>query len=111
GTIHPCKIYNILTVGSPVLYIGPRPSHVSEIFEALGNPSLCRWAGHGDADAVVQHISEMAQSSRRLDGQSAARAAYFSKEVLLPRLVSELESLDEAQTPTPHGKSLYGSGN
>jgi colanic acid biosynthesis glycosyl transferase WcaI len=32
GLVHPCKIYNILKVGAPVLYIGPSPSHVTEIF-------------------------------------------------------------------------------
>ncbi len=26
GLVHPCKIYNILSVGAPVLYIGPKPS-------------------------------------------------------------------------------------
>ncbi|MBZ5696428.1 MAG: glycosyltransferase family 4 protein [Acidobacteriia bacterium] len=29
GLVHPCKIYNILSVGAPVLYIGPRPSTCS----------------------------------------------------------------------------------
>src|SRR3954451_14666343 len=27
GIIHPCKIYNVLAIGSPVLYIGPEESH------------------------------------------------------------------------------------
>src|ERR1039458_4707606 len=25
GLVHPCKIYNILAVGAPVIYIGPKP--------------------------------------------------------------------------------------
>jgi len=94
GTIHPCKIYNVLAVAAPVLYIGPRPSHVSEVFDVLGNPSLCRWAGHGDVDAVVRQITDLAKSVGRLDGKCAARAGGFSKETLLPRLVGELESLE-----------------
>src|SRR5438045_3370596 len=28
GMVHPCKVYNIMSVGAPVLYIGPEPSHV-----------------------------------------------------------------------------------
>jgi len=28
GLVHPCKIYNILRVGSPLLYIGPKPNAV-----------------------------------------------------------------------------------
>ena len=35
GLVHPCKIYNILSVAAPVLYIGPRPSHLSELLDDL----------------------------------------------------------------------------
>ncbi len=31
GIVHPCKVYNIMSVGAPVLYIGPQPSHVTDI--------------------------------------------------------------------------------
>jgi hypothetical protein len=34
GTIHPSKLYNILAVGSPVLYVGPERSHISDAFES-----------------------------------------------------------------------------
>src|SRR5262245_50060249 len=30
GLIHPSKLYNVLKVGAPVLYIGPAPSHVTD---------------------------------------------------------------------------------
>jgi hypothetical protein len=53
GIVHPCKIYNILAVGSPCLYIGPIPSHVSEIAESIESISCAR---HGDVAAVVQQI-------------------------------------------------------
>ena len=36
GIVHPCKIYNILSVGAPVLYIGPTPSHVTDIAAESG---------------------------------------------------------------------------
>ncbi len=31
GIVHPCKVYNIMLVGAPALYIGPEPSHVTDI--------------------------------------------------------------------------------
>jgi hypothetical protein len=31
GIVHPCKVYNILSVGAPVLYVGPEPSHITDI--------------------------------------------------------------------------------
>ena len=43
GIVHPCKIYNILAVGAPVLYLGPCPSHVTEILDempAMSRPAL-----------------------------------------------------------------------
>src|SRR4030095_8318502 len=38
GIVHPCKIYNILTVGLPFLYVGPTESHVGEIINRLPQP-------------------------------------------------------------------------
>src|SRR5207249_1091210 len=53
GLVHPCKIYNILTVAAPLLYIGPRPSHLSEILDALDGEYACAASAHGDVDQVV----------------------------------------------------------
>src|ERR1044071_10243245 len=36
GIVHPCKVYNILSIGAPVLYIGPEPSHVTDIASQHG---------------------------------------------------------------------------
>ena len=47
GLVHPCKIYNILSVAAPVLYIGPRPSHLSELLEGLNQEYPCAAAAQG----------------------------------------------------------------
>lgn len=92
GTIHPCKIYNILTVGAPLLYIGPAASHVSEILAALGGGEQCHSARHGDVAAVVASIRRGASTGGRLGGpQVEAVAAEFGMAVLLPKLVAVLE--------------------
>ena len=36
GIVHPCKIYNILAVRRPLLYIGPAESHVRDIIDETG---------------------------------------------------------------------------
>ena len=36
---HPCKSYNILAVSAPVVYIGPKPSYVTEILDQLSKTS------------------------------------------------------------------------
>jgi hypothetical protein len=92
GIVHPCKVYNILRVGSPLLYIGPQPSHISEILQQLNGKMPCAWAQHGEVDRVVEHIVALKKKIGRPDGERGVPAAKrFSKEVLLPRLVATLE--------------------
>jgi len=82
GIVHPCKVYNILTVGAPVLYIGPEPSHVTDIASQHGR---FFHAPHGDVDAVVAAISEaMTNPSRR-------PTTSFSKQNLLAELIALIE--------------------
>lgn len=53
GIVHPCKIYGAMTVGRPILFLGPRPSHVADILEET---SIGRHVAHGDVDAAVEAI-------------------------------------------------------
>ncbi len=116
GIVHPCKIYNILNVGAPVLYIGPPVSHLSEIAETSSADMPWFSARHGDVDRVVKHIYNARAAGRRPDAAPAAplSAGYadrqsfksptagdvgapsgvrarFSKEAVLPNLIRELE--------------------
>jgi colanic acid biosynthesis glycosyl transferase WcaI len=87
GLVHPCKIYNILSVEAPVLYIGPRPSHVSEILDELGGEQLA----HGDVAGVVQAIERVrATPANRL--AEARSGSVFSQHILLTKLIAELEA-------------------
>jgi hypothetical protein len=53
GIVHPCKIYGAMTVGRPILFLGPRPSHVADILEE--NP-IGKHVPHGDVPACVAAI-------------------------------------------------------
>jgi glycosyltransferase involved in cell wall biosynthesis len=98
GIVHPCKIYNILRVGSPLLYIGPQPSHISEILQALDGELPVASAQHGEVDRVVEHIvaaknkTEIGKAESRNGGETGGLVEKFSKEALLPRLAEVLES-------------------
>jgi hypothetical protein len=90
---HPCKIYNILQVGAPVLYIGPSVSHVSEIADVAKGEVVCLAARHGEVDRVVEHIRRARQLSPRMSpGASAHLRPLLSKEVALSKLSMELEA-------------------
>lgn len=62
GIVHPCKIYNILMLGVPFLFVGPNPSHVSDIARSISSPSYARLAGHGEIAQVRAHIEEACQT-------------------------------------------------
>lgn len=88
GIVHPCKVYNILSIGAPVLYIGPEPSHVTDIASQHGQFYL---ALHGDVAAVVQAITEAMQHERPRPVIS------FSKQTLLSELIAQLETRQDVQ--------------
>jgi colanic acid biosynthesis glycosyl transferase WcaI len=90
GIIHPCKIYNILAVGSPFLYIGPGPSHVTELMRILPRTEdYTYWVRTGDAAAALECILAAQRTGRRLPPQNAA----FSADALLPHMIAIVEGL------------------
>jgi hypothetical protein len=94
GVIHPCKIYNILRVGAPVLYLGPAPSHLSEILAGLAS-QVCTTVAHGGVDRCAEEILRLAAAHARGESERYATASRkFGQPTLLPRLVAELEKLN-----------------
>jgi colanic acid biosynthesis glycosyl transferase WcaI len=99
GIVHPCKAYNILRVGSPLLYVGPEPSHISEMLGQLNGEATWRRAAHGDVDAVVRHILDFRTAVPPCDARPVATAGgRYSEESLLPRLVNLLEGVAAGET-------------
>jgi colanic acid biosynthesis glycosyl transferase WcaI len=82
GIVHPCKVYNIMSVGAPVLYIGPQPSHVTDIASQHGRFFL---TGHGDVEAVTAAIVEAQRTGDR------RVSTPFAKQTLLPQFIGLLE--------------------
>ena len=75
-----------------MLYIGAAPSHVTEVFDALGDKFYCRRAAHGEVDQVVQHIRDGCRRSlnpRR--SVSYDLTERYAKKTLLPRLITMIE--------------------
>jgi hypothetical protein len=57
GIIHPCKIYGAMIVARPILFFGPKPSHVSDLIDVHG---FGLHVSHGDTDAAVKAIEQLA---------------------------------------------------
>jgi colanic acid biosynthesis glycosyl transferase WcaI len=61
GLVHPCKVYGAMAIGKPVIYFGPRPSHITELLdqESIG------WEGNlQSVDDTVALLTEIAQTPR-----------------------------------------------
>ncbi len=91
GLVHPCKIYNVLSVGAPVIYIGPTTSHVTEILEGLQPHHPWIGVRHGAAEDLARQIREMRTAGVAHDRRlPVAVAARYSQAMLLPQLLAVL---------------------
>jgi colanic acid biosynthesis glycosyl transferase WcaI len=104
GTIHPSKLYNILAVGSPVLYVGPERSHISDALGGndavepsdAGKQEGCRSnyirVDFGDvvglADWLEADWANWREAGRRTVSPVSRK---YSQELLLPQLVQIVE--------------------
>ncbi|HEV7796607.1 MAG TPA: glycosyltransferase family 4 protein [Pyrinomonadaceae bacterium] len=92
GIVHPCKIYNILEIGSPVLYVGPGTSHIVEVISKLEDRDLVCSVRHGDVDTVANYVLAGSKSQAGKRSQSAINVgASFSREVLLPQIIELID--------------------
>jgi colanic acid biosynthesis glycosyl transferase WcaI len=71
GIVHPCKVYGAMAVGRPILFLGPRESHVGEI---LSQADVGWHVAHGDVDAAVARLREISTSSTAERGTKGLNA-------------------------------------
>jgi colanic acid biosynthesis glycosyl transferase WcaI len=93
GVVHPCKIYNILAVGCPVMYVGPRPSPTLDILDQPGLKHCYGAVAHGDDVGLVHHIQRVRENRPIL---SLARLPGAATRETMRELISQLESLAES---------------
>jgi glycosyltransferase involved in cell wall biosynthesis len=95
GIVHPCKIYGAMSVGRPILYLGPEPSHVSDLLAAH---AIGRRIAHGDVTAAVTAIRDFqsagsAKLSEMGDLAQQALKRQLSQKLLRDRLCARLEAV------------------
>jgi len=93
GIIHPCKIYGAMTVGRPVLYFGPKPSHISDLLES---EPFGLHVAHGDVDGAVRAIRQLKEMGDAQLGELGSRGRRvlgerLSQQMLRDRLCDALE--------------------
>lgn len=60
GCVHPCKVYGALALSRPILYAGPKPSHVTDLLFEDDPAQRIGWSiEHGDVDGAIRAIDEI----------------------------------------------------
>ena len=92
GIVHPCKIYGILSIGRPVLALGPRESYLSDI---TGENEVGWSIRHGDVDGAVAALRKAVNQTkieREAMGLRAQQIAIkkFSREKIVNKFLHSI---------------------
>ncbi|MDA9101228.1 glycosyltransferase family 4 protein [Omnitrophica bacterium] len=88
GVVHPCKIYGILKIGRPFLYIGPKESHIGDL---MARAKMGFQVDHGnaaEASRVIKTVQQMSSQEKKDLSAVSQNMIHrnFSGEVLINRL-------------------------
>ena len=94
GIIHPCKIYGAMAAARPILFFGPKPSHVSDL---LDEHHFGWHVAHGDVAGAIEAIRQIRRTPRATleeMGVVAERVlhANLGQEMLCNRFCDALEA-------------------
>jgi colanic acid biosynthesis glycosyl transferase WcaI len=95
GLVHPCKIYNILALGVPVMYVGPEESHIGDI-AAESPDAAITCVVNGDVAGLVAGVRNGKKRSPVVR-QIGMKDSAFSGDRLLSVFAGLIESLGEAE--------------
>ena len=114
GNIHPCKVYGAMAVARPILFFGPRPSHVADLLDRY----RIGWSvEHGDVDGAeraIALIADLAATDPAALAEMGARAKHatdttYSKRALMARFCDVLEGKATGPAASVEGGPVAGS--
>lgn len=92
GFTHPCKIYGALYVGKPIIYIGPLPSHVSEILSGLtGNIMV----NHGEIDELRSKLLDLCADFCKIEDIGCKNKELAQEKFIPGKMINEMCSIIE----------------
>lgn len=93
GILHPSKIYNILAVGSPFLFIGPAECHVSDLIAGTSYTEPAMLANHGESQKVANLIAEFSQRPAQESRPASCQLEAFDADNVYSRFINVIERL------------------
>lgn len=95
GFTHPNKVYGALFIGKPIVYIGPSPSHVSDILDLLNGNIIVE---HGQVEKLVKNLVDFASLNPDVVEKISKRNMDYAQLNLQPsKLKMEMVSIIENQ--------------
>jgi colanic acid biosynthesis glycosyl transferase WcaI len=95
GIIHPCKIYNVLALGLPVLYIGPPEGHIPDL---VPDATESKWFYRADPqhpEEIVRHILSCSSRPFSRDPEELQVSERFAGGLLINQLSDDIGRLAE----------------
>jgi colanic acid biosynthesis glycosyl transferase WcaI len=92
GIIHPCKVYGSMAVARPILFLGPKPSHIDDLIQSH---QIGAHVSHGDVQGCIQAIQDLRKAhltEMGLRAQTALKSA-LSKDILCKKMCDAVESV------------------
>jgi glycosyltransferase involved in cell wall biosynthesis len=97
GLVHPCKVYNLLSLGLPWVGLGPKESHLGDLLKELGEDAGCASLRHGDGVALARLIQERAAKPVSDPSWLKKVGEQFRQCVLAPRLANLIVQAGKAK--------------
>ena len=90
GYTHPNKVYGALYAGKPVVYIGPEPSHVTDILSKCPGNIMVQ---HGQTDLLVKELENWVNNPALLEDIGQNNLAYAEKHLDPEKLKTDLTDM------------------
>jgi hypothetical protein len=86
GLVHPCKVYNLLSLGLPWVGLGPKECHLADLLKEVGEGSGCEVVPGTDAAALANLIPERQKNPKVSKEKLQAVGRNYQESVLAPKL-------------------------
>ena len=86
GLVHPCKVYNLLSLGLPWVGLGPKDCHLADLLGELSRDSGCEMLGGEDSAALAKLVLERQRSPKVSGEKLQAIGRNYQESVLAPKL-------------------------
>lgn len=99
GLVHPCKVYNLLSLGLPWVGIGPKECHLTDLLKEVGAQAGCEVVPGGDAVALAHLIQERFLRPKADLARLKKVGEKYGESVLAPKLAKIIVDAAKAEPP------------